>query len=847
MPTVQDGHAFNVDMNTITGQYMRTTAKGRGSIEVNHICLECTERVLRGAAMCGALCTAHKALLLLLLCLGTDGAPCTIQGQTADCSGLYLQSVTADLPTNITFLDLSSNLLRRLVAGALRGLPNLLNLDLHYNMIEQIHPQVFFDVPQLHILDLFYNRLKTIPVAALAPLHNLVSLNLSDNLYPTISLEPGLEDTLQGLHSLWLGGPRVMKLNSQDLVPLKLTAIVEFTIKTGLGFSWCDEGAMAPLATLSPLESLTLDMDFGACPQCLSRIFQDLSGITIGTLKMRRTFAIRPYMGPLDVFAGLHKVQLSSLILYRGKYTDRLVDQVLRNIQNTSLETLELSKIDFAYSENGMTNSTWLTGDLPLKMLVFHDISNPDVLRYNKKFDWYQNLDVLVINNVNFNIVPCEAWYNADRLSKIDLSGNRLQDQMFYNGICSKHRNVTKLKTVVIENNELTSLEIMAKFTMQWQSLETVVLSHNRFSGAVNGHRKCEWSQSITHIDLQSNPLSRDVFKCLPTTLRYLDMSHSGLEYLHLAYFKAATKLEHLFLSGNKIKFLPSGWQAPSLLQLAVDDNAFGLINPGTFKEMPHLQSLQAGGNPYHCNCDMWAFLQEVMTRSEIKLLGWPHNYTCYHPQPQRGTDLAKFRPGRLQCDVALLVGIAVAITTVVVVTLMALCWKFDVPWYLRTTWNMLDSRRRKARKNDVGRQFHYDAFISYSNSDASWVYDELLPRIETRHCICVHERDFTPGCWIIDNIMNSLENSRKVLFVVSRSFVNSQWCNFELYFAHQCSPGNAFNDLVLLLKERIDTESLPHRFCKLRKLLSRRTYLEWPTEKSKQMLFWQQLKNLLD
>uniref|UniRef100_A0A8C4Q626 Toll-like receptor 18 n=1 Tax=Eptatretus burgeri TaxID=7764 RepID=A0A8C4Q626_EPTBU len=747
-----------------------------------------------------------------------------------------------NLPTNVTFLDLSSNLLRQLVAGALHGLPHLLNLDLHYNLIEQIHHQVFLDVPNLHVLDLFHNNLQTVPAAALATLQNLVSLNLSDNLYTTAYIQTELERTLHRLDSLWLGGPHVLKLNSQDLVSLKATAIVEFAIKTGPGFSWYDDGAMTPLISLSPLESLTLDMDFGTCPECLPRILQDLSGITIGTLKMRKTFAIRPYLGPLDVFAGLHKVQLSSLILYRGKYTDRLwnsletvvliqlsslilyrgkytdrlVHQVLQNIQNTSLETLELSKIDFAFSENSITNSTWLTGDLPLKTLIFRDISNPDVLRYNTRFDWYNNLDVLVINNVNFNIIPCDAWHYTYQLSKVDLSGNRLQDEMFYKGMCINHRNLTKLKTIVIENNELTSLEIMAKFSTQWNSLETVVLSHNRFSGMVNGHRKCEWSQSITHIDLQSNPLSRDVFKCLPTTLRYLDLSHSGLEYLDLSYFKAATKLEHLFLSGNKIKFLPSGWQAPSLLQLAVDDNAFGLINPGTFKEMPHLRSLQAGGNPYHCNCDMWAFLQEVITRSEIKLLGWPHNYTCYHPQPQRGTDLAKFRPGHLQCDIAILVGIAVAITAVIVVMLMALCWKFDVPWYLRTMWNMLDSRRRKARKNDVERQFQYDAFISYSNSDASWVYDELLPHLETHHCICVHERDFMPGCWIIDNIMNSLENSRKVLFVVSRSFVNSQWCNFELYFAHQRSPGN----------------SLPHRFCKLRKLLSRRTYLEWPTEK---------------
>lgn len=57
---------------------------------------------------------------------------------------------------------------------------------------------------------------------------------------------------------------------------------------------------------------------------------------------------------------------------------------------------------------------------------------------------------------------------------------------------------------------------------------------------------------------------------------------------------------------------------------------------------------------------------------------------------------------------------------------------------------------------------------------------------------------------------------------------------------------GKAFSDVILVVKEPIDPRSLPSKYCKLKKMLSTKTYLEWPQQVNQQAFFWVQLKSVL-
>lgn len=75
---------------------------------------------------------------------------------------------------------------------------------------------------------------------------------------------------------------------------------------------------------------------------------------------------------------------------------------------------------------------------------------------------------------------------------------------------------------------------------------------------------------------------------------------------------------------------------------------------------------------------------------------------------------------------------------------------------------------------------------------------------------------------------------------------MNSEWCNYELYFAQQRAIGKTFSDVILVVKEPIDPTSLPSKFCKLKRMLNTKTYLEWPQQATEQNFFWIQLRSVL-
>ena len=44
----------------------------------------------------------------------------------------------------------------------------------------------------------------------------------------------------------------------------------------------------------------------------------------------------------------------------------------------------------------------------------------------------------------------------------------------------------------------------------------------------------------------------------------------------------------------------------------------------------------------------------------------------------------------------------------------------------------------------------------------------------------CIADRDFTPGVSVLDNIVEAIHSSYKVILVLTDHFVSSQWCKYE-------------------------------------------------------------------
>lgn len=78
------------------------------------------------------------------------------------------------------------------------------------------------------------------------------------------------------------------------------------------------------------------------------------------------------------------------------------------------------------------------------------------------------------------------------------------------------------------------------------------------------------------------------------------------------------------------------------------------------------------------------------------------------------------------------------------------------------------------------GEKFHL--FVSYSSVDAVWTHG-LISRLEADLSgmkVCLHERDFTPGRNVLENMAECIQQSQKVLLMLSQDFVQSRWCLLE-------------------------------------------------------------------
>ncbi|XP_068689570.1 uncharacterized protein [Montipora foliosa] len=107
---------------------------------------------------------------------------------------------------------------------------------------------------------------------------------------------------------------------------------------------------------------------------------------------------------------------------------------------------------------------------------------------------------------------------------------------------------------------------------------------------------------------------------------------------------------------------------------------------------------------------------------------------------------------------------------------------------------------------------FKFDAFIIYSTVDQKWVTKKLLPTLESKHKIkcCIHYRDFVPGVPFTQNMADSVYNSKKTVAVVSKSFLNSNFCSHELSIALHRLAERGDNSVVVIKLDDVKNSQLP-------------------------------------
>uniref|UniRef100_A0A3B5MZ97 TIR domain-containing protein n=1 Tax=Xiphophorus couchianus TaxID=32473 RepID=A0A3B5MZ97_9TELE len=731
-------------------------------------------------------------------------------------------------------LDMGNNKLTSLTANMFKGLSNLTILVLSKNKIQHIHESAFQCLTSLQTLDIASIPLtKVAEILPVFHLPHLLALNLKYIRFTTF--------------------------DTKDL-PLNLS----------LNFLLTDSVKQV-LLDKSLLKNIT-NLDVAATSDSFEGIHEVLGSLErLGDI----TFEYVDTWFPNGLLPAVCKVQtLRKLTISRSHFDNFTTDLALcSQLRELNLEDTFMHKLS-----KGSLQS--------MKQLRFLNLGYNMLTEVPDDIKSLSTLEILIMGENDISGLKCDDFSKTTRLKELYLNANRITKLER----CITE-NLVNLKVLDMSNNLLKTFGDSFKVSLQKlealdisrnpiKYLDTDVFQHMKalkelkvetyhfvdvpyFSGLENIENVTIYIHTdSTFQSLQSNndkPFS-DVKTMKQLTLigsnlgtvtlnlqlKSLTLSLTDLSSLGSKFFLPLPNLQNLDLSKSKLRSLDFLVQAnlSALRYLNLTDNEINVISETVFQSLPSLRFLNLDNNPFSCECSNAGFIHWVVTNPQTQVVN-AHQYKCFFPVDKQEGLLLEFDVQSCRDDGRFLYFISSSFL-VALTLLSSFIYRF-LRWHLTYTFHLFRAflyDSRKGRKKDPHR---FDAFVSYNVHDEDWVYREMLPVLEGQQGwrLCLHHRDFQPGKPIIENITDAIYGSRKTICVISRSYLQSEWCSREIQMASFRLFDEKKDVLILLFLEEIPARHLSPYY-RMRKLVKKRTYLSWPQAAQHPGVFWQNVQRAL-
>ncbi|XP_076992712.1 toll-like receptor 10 [Tamandua tetradactyla] len=746
---------------------------------------------------------------------------------TTNYSSMSLRKVPADLIPTTTTLDLSYNLLFQLLSSDLRSLSKLKVLILCHNRIQQVAIKLFEFNKELRYLDLSYNRLKVVTC------HSLTSLRYLDLSFNDFDTVPVCEEfgNMSHLEILGLSGAKIKKSDFCKISHLHLNTVI-LGLRT---LTHYEEGSLPILNTTKLHIFVPMNTNFWVL---LRDGIETSKILEMTNIDGKSQFASYETQQKLT----LENSKTSTLLLNKVDFLWDDLFLIFQFVWHTSVEYFQIQNVTFGgkvyLNHNSFNYSNTVLRTIKLEHVHFRIFNIPQ----DRVYLLFTKMDIenLTISHAQ---MPHMLFPNyPTRFLYLNFASNILTDDLFKNHIQLPH-----LETLILKGNKLETLSLVSSFANS-TSLKHLDLSQNLLQHKNN--ENCSWPETLVTMNLSSNNFADSVFTCLPRSVQILDLNNNKIqtvpkEIVHMKY------LRELNVAFNFLTDFPGCGNFRKLSVLNIEMNLILSPSLGFFQSCQEIRILNARRNPFRCTCELRDFIQ-LEKISEGMMIGWSDSYICEYPLNLRGTQLKDVHLSELFCNTTLLiVTILVSMLALGIVAAFC-CLHFDLLWYLRMLcqWTKTWHEVRKTTQGQLKRAVQFHAFISYSEHNSLWVKNELIPNLEKEDgsvLICLHERNFDPGKSITENIISCIEKSYKSIFVLSQSFVQSEWCHYDLCFAHCNLFHENSNDLIFILLEPIPLYCIPTKYHKLRALMEKKAYLQWPKDRCKCRLFLANLQTAIN
>uniref|UniRef100_A0A4W6FGV9 TIR domain-containing protein n=1 Tax=Lates calcarifer TaxID=8187 RepID=A0A4W6FGV9_LATCA len=654
-------------------------------------------------------------------------------------------------------------------------------------------------------LDLSENYITNISVKSFSNLRNLTKLDLSwANKNHAVNIVANVFKNLTKLNHLSLTG------NCLNETPSNLPHSVEILELNNNKIILLDN-------IMTKLEAL--DLSFNNLTRVPTGLPPSLTMLMLGSNKI-------PYISE-DDFHGLHNLKILKI---QGNCP---------RCQNAPYPCVPCQKTSLGIHPYAFHNLTQLETlhlgrkliDLPecfLTSVIIRTTSNHTGVTHNLNF--MKNLPALRVLNMSHNAISIltTKQMHSKSLSELQFTDNNL-------GTLWKERdgsyemlftNLTNLTILDISQNRITKIPDNVYERLP-HNLTKLRISGNSLTDFKWNRLKCFHQLQI--LDLSFNSLShvKGINSNITQSLTFLDLSHNHIFHLDDGFIKGPKSLTTLSLSNNKLTTINQS------TLLSISNN--------------QIKTLFLQQNPFQCTCYSFEFILWI-ENSNVKIPRLTTKVKCATPENQKGRALIYFDINQCVNDsqaFQIYILITSFIFAFMFVTTVAHLFYWDASYVVHFMKARLKGYRSLNSPESV-----YDVFVTYDTRDphvSEWVMKNLRVKLEeegeTHLPLCLEERDWPLGVPLVDNLTQSIQYSRKTLFVLTEGYVKTGVFKLAMYLAHQRLLDENVDVIVLLMLEPVLQHS---HFLRLRRRLCEKSVVEWPRTAAAEAWFWQNLRSVV-
>ncbi|KAI5633475.1 TIR domain-containing protein [Phthorimaea operculella] len=657
----------------------------------------------------------------------------------------------------------------------------------------------FEGLTELEMLALEYLNEETVhgepKLGFLEPFKKLIWLKVSNAVLPPMPMEATMDTVIleRGESSGKFGG-------CDNLISLIL---IQWEIREDSWLRSCPE-----------IDSLSMD---SMSSQSVIRAIRGATTLTTIIAAKCNIFTL-----PKDIFDGMTDLETLDL-------RDNHLNTIFLNGELPSLETLTLSRNNMVYQ------IPELLYKLPnLKSLNLDENTSLNLCRifkeYNKSADCvdkenFPGINDLTINYYDENILTLHSLLKWQEPLKVKLYHNKIEKVNFtkddYTTLRDSKTDITLFGTIRIqcdcEHGYLARAIRENLLKSPDEGIDTITCSDfndTSLLGTLPNQTECSKSPCdgciCRRMWADGDELgNRTVADC------------RGASVARIPHVEG---LQKLLAHNNRVQL--RGADIPdTLTELDLTRNDISSVDDDVASKLFSVENRQVllSGNPIVCNCKNKNFINTIQIHRK-QVLDY-ENITCAGNEKilLRNVDVTKL------CDVLnnifLIVPLAVsggllALVSLAIVLNYLFGQEIRIFLYARG-WCLF------CVTEDEEDERVYDAFVSFCHEDDDFVCQELVPKLEELgYKLCIHHRDWPPGDLIPNQIIRSVEASRKTIIVLSKNFACSLWGSLEFRTAHARALKDGVARVILvILDDVIDSENLDRD---IRSYIRTNTYVKW-------------------